>query len=255
VSLESRNSPVHPLEALDRPATEWRLVSRSPAMAELLAGMERLADWHGPVLITGESGAGKEVAARRLHRLGPGRKGPLLKLGCSHLLAEEVTEGEAWAGAGEVLLDEIGDLPAGSQACLDRALESGRLASPGRPRLVALTHRDLESLAGDGRFHAGLASRLAAAVLRVPPLRQRREDLPVLVERLLGDLSRRKGLPEARLSRAALRAIHAHPWPGNVRELLNALSFALMLRPAGGVIGPEHLPPHLGPGKGPSTAG
>lgn len=247
MSLDRPRPHPRPPRETALPAADWRLVGRSPAMAGLLAELERLADWQGPVLITGESGAGKEVVARRLHRLGPRRREPLVKLGCSHLLAEEVASGRAWgrAAAGEVLLDEIGDLPAGSQAALDRALESGCLAA-GRPRLAALTHRDLERLAGDGRFHAGLASRLAAAVLRVPPLRQRREDLPLLVERLLDDLCRRKGLPEARLDGAALELVYAHPWPGNVRELLNALAYALMLGPPGGLIRPEHLPPHLG---------
>ncbi len=220
------------------------LVGLSPAMAALVDALDGLAKSNTPIMIQGESGAGKELVARLLHQLGPRGKQAIIKLNCATLLPENFRR-EPWSSESQpeadVILDEISDLPMASQKSLANFLEQNRGAGL---RVVALTNRDLGKLANQGNFASALWQRLCTVTLTVPPLRKRQEDLPLLIERLLSDLCLRQGRPVARLDRDALELLRAHSWPGNVRELINALEYALMLAPQG-LIQAGHLPPSL----------
>ena len=243
------------------------LTGRSPAMRELYRMMELVARSDATVMILGESGIGKDLVARGIHALGPRAAGPFVRLSCAALHDDPLEPGlfgrpADAAGAprapgrieeaegGTLLLDEVGDLEPRDQARLLRCLE-GRAAAGAEPRagfrLLCTSHRDLRQLVADGRFRADLYFRLAVFPLRVPPLRDRAEDLPLLAARHLAA----RGIP-ARLSPAALDALRAHAWTGNVRELHNALECAA-LQAAGREIGPEHLPPDVAGSSGPEA--
>jgi two-component system response regulator HydG len=226
------------------------LLGRSRAIDELRTVIARLAPSSAPCLVLGESGAGKELVARALHEASDRRDAPFVAVNCS-ALPEALLESElfghvrgAFTGAasdrrgllveadhGTLLLDEIGDMPAGLQTKLLRVLQDGDVRPVGADvartvdvRIVAATHRDLETLIDGGGFRADLYYRLNVATIRVPPLRQRRDDVPVLVEHFLA-LARARN-PHSRVAGftdAALAALRNAPWPGNVRELQNAV--------------------------------
>jgi DNA-binding NtrC family response regulator len=250
--------------ALDPPAL---LDSRSPAMLCLLETARRVADSDVTVLLLGESGTGKNVLARAIHEWSPRRVGPLVTVACT-TLAEHLLESElfghvkgaftgAWkdkpgrleaAAGGTVFLDEVGELPGELQAKLLRFLEERRFERVGEgrtlevdARIVAATNRDLEGEVRAGRFRSDLYYRLAVVPLRLPPLRERREDLDLLVEHLLSTLAAKHRRRAPRLEPAARDALGAHSWPGNVRELANALERALVLS-RGDAIRAEDLP-------------
>jgi transcriptional regulator with AAA-type ATPase domain len=235
-----------------------------------LAKFERLSRTRHEVLIEGESGAGKEVLARLLHERS-GRRGPLVSLNCA-ALSETLLDDEifghvrgAFSGAqadrqgllraadgGTLFLDEVGDMPAALQAKLLRVLEDGKVRPIGGEtetqvdvRVVAATHSDLRALVGEGRFRHDLLGRLGLLAVRVPPVRERREDLGLLVQGVLGAVE--GGLGRIRFDLEALRLVLLHPWPLNVRELRRALLAAVDLARADGegaiAIGPQHLPP------------
>jgi NtrC-family two-component system response regulator AlgB len=261
--------------ALDAPAL---LDSRDPAMRRAIETARRAADSDATVLLLGESGTGKNVLARAIHAWSPRRAGPFVTISCT-TLAEHLLESElfghvkgaftgAWkdkpgrlesAAGGTLFLDEVGDLPPELQAKLLRFLEERRFERVGDTRtveidarLVAATNRDLDAEVATGRFRADLFYRLAVVALRLPPLRERREDLPALADHLLATLAARHGRALPRLSPEARAALAAYGWPGNVRELANALERALVLSP-GDAIGVESLPdPVLAP---PAPAG
>ncbi len=219
------------------------LVGSSPAMRELFGVVKAVAPTHATVLLTGESGTGKEVVARTLHQLS-GRQGRLEVFDAAatdpamvrsdlfgHVKgaftgADQPREGAfRRAHQGTLFLDEVGELPLELQARLLRVIESREVQAMGSDervkvsvRLVAATHRDLEAMVRQGTFRADLLHRLSVVPLRVPPLRERRQDLPALVERLLASLDLALVLPEA-----CWAALRAHTWPGNVRELRNVL--------------------------------
>jgi DNA-binding NtrC family response regulator len=227
------------------------------------------------VLVTGESGTGKELVARALHDASRRRTGPFIALNCS-ALPGELVESEmfghvrgAFTGAdrdrpglfeaasgGTLFLDEIGDLAAGAQAKLLRALEERVVTRVGeaRPRevdvrIVAATNRPLERLE-DGVFRADLLYRLRVIQIELPPLRERREDIPALAVHLLRDLADRHGRRIESLSDDARQALLAHDWPGNVRELRNALERAVVLADGPGLTAGD-LPTSVTAGGGP----
>lgn len=247
------------------------LVGRSPQMLALFNLIRSAADSDAPVLIQGESGTGKEMIANALHRLGPRAAAPFIKVNCASL-NESLLESElfghvkgAFTGAdkarqgrfeaaagGDFMLDEVGDLPHQTQVKLLRVLQEkviekvgDHVPIPVDVRVISATNKDLRGLVDDGTFREDLFYRVAVIPIRVPPLRERREDIPLLVETFVLRIAKKTGKAIAGLSRAAMDIMLAYHWPGNVRELINVIEYAFVLCP-GGAIQPEHLPESLG---------
>jgi DNA-binding NtrC family response regulator len=264
-----------PAEGTDLPsAAGWR----SPAMQALDAALHRLAPAAASVLLLGESGAGKEVAARRLHALGPRAPAPFVALNCAaiprDLLESEVFGHERGAftgahgrrigaaeraGEGTLLLDEVAELDLALQAKLLRLIEDRRFTRVGgsqelplRARIVAATNADLAARVAQGRFRDDLYWRLAVVELRVPPLRERLEDIPPLADALLAGAAREAGRTDLHFTPEAAAALEAHAWPGNVRELRNRIERAALLV-EGTAIAPQDLFAEKGPPAPPVT--
>ena len=242
----------------------------SPAMKELMRTAARAARGVIPLLLLAETGAGKEVLARTLHEASPRAAAPMLSVNCAAIpetLLESTLFGHekgAFTGAhsqhrgvfesasgGTVFLDEIGELPLSAQAALLRVLESKTLTRVGGTkelnvdvRIIAATHRDLRSMVEQGRFREDLLYRLNAMTLEIPPLRARKEDLPLLVQRFLAEAAERNGIAQPSVSTEAMTLLAAHSWPGNVRELKNVIERAVVICEST-VIGVEDLPLHL----------
>ncbi len=239
----------------------WRLgrsqelVGDSAPMSNLRALIARVAPTSSTVLITGESGTGKELVARQIHARSARQQGPFVAVNCS-AIPETLLESELFgyrrgafsgadrdkrglvelAGGGTLLLDEIGDLPLDLQPKLLRALERREIlplgASRPRPidvRFLAATHRSLETMVEEGHFRADLYYRLNLFELRVPPLRDRVEDIPALAEHFRCCFGPELGPGVLRVGSEALLALRHHPWKGNVRELENVMRRALVL--------------------------
>lgn len=251
------------LGKLDARAQFPDMVGESRVMRAVFSQILKVAPTETTVLLLGESGTGKELAARSVHAKSGRAGGPFVAVNCAAippgLLESELFGHEkgAFTGAhcrkagrfeqasgGTLFLDEIGDMPLETQAKILRVLETHlveRVGGSGRPlsvdvRVVAATHRDLPAMIETGRFREDLFHRLNVFPLCLPPLRERREDIALLADRLLDDIR-----PGATLSVAALQRLLAHDWPGNVRELKNALERASVLAGEAS-IGPEHLP-------------
>jgi DNA-binding NtrC family response regulator len=250
------------------------VIASSPAMAALFQKLERVAAAEAPVLVQGESGTGKELVARALHRLSPRRDKPFVAINCS-AIPETLFESEvfghqrgAFTGANErriglveaadggvIFLDEIAEMSPGAQAKILRAIETGEIRRVGESRsirvdvrVVAATNRDLQAEVASGRFREDLYYRLAAVTLRVPPLRERVDDIEPLARHFLRTLPVRERRVHD-ISPQALAALRAYPWPGNVRELRNCVEAVLILAP-GPRIELEDLPPSVrGKGK------
>ena len=245
-----------------------RIVGRTPVMQQVFRALERVATSRANVLLTGESGTGKELAARAIHGLGPRASGPFVAVNCGaipeHLIESELFGHErgAFTGAherrigrfeaaseGTLFLDEIGELAPTVQVKLLRALQERvieRLGS-GDPiavdvRVVSATNRNLEHEVEVGRFRADLFYRIHVVPIEMPPLRDRREDVRLLVGHTLGRLRKEGALDrEVRISPGALAALERYDWPGNVRELENAIEHGLALC-AGDIIDLDDLP-------------
>jgi two-component system response regulator PilR (NtrC family) len=250
------------------------IAGSSAAMHNVRTHVQRVAPSMAPVLVLGESGTGKELVARALHACSHRGDGPFVAVNCG-AIPDTLIEAEffgvrkgAYTGAtadrpgyfqaahgGTLFLDEIGDLPLPMQAKLLRAIQERAVRPLGSTqeeatdvRIVSATHHDLARAVHDGRFRQDLYYRLNVIELRIPPLRERREDLPALAQAILQRLAQRHGHATAPcLSPAALQQLASYPFPGNVRELENILERALALYP-GPTLGPEaiHLP-NLGP--------
>jgi two-component system NtrC family response regulator len=255
---------------------EGDLVGSSAAMRDIQKSIGKLADSDATVLLLGETGTGKEVVARAIHRHGRRAQAPFVPVNCAAVpaeLLETLLFGHvrgAFTGAiadragsfreaqgGTLFLDEIGDMDLAMQAKLLRALQE-RVVTPvgGRPvpidvRVIAATHRDLQLAVRDGRFRQDLYYRLGVVPVDLPPLRERPADIIPLSEHFLA-LSANGGVPK-HLSAGAAAKLLAHPWPGNIRELLNAMkrSATLVSRP---VIGAEDLAFLVPPGHTPADA-
>ena len=246
------------------------MVGKSKNMQEVYALMQRAAESDITVLIQGESGTGKELVAKLIHYNSPRKTGPFVAVNCA-AIPEALIESElfghergAFTGAstrrigqfehaqgGTVLLDEIGDMPLALQAKLLRVLEEreiqrvgGTATIPIDIRVIAATNRDLESAVKDGGFRADLFYRLAAFPLVIPPLREHREDIPLLVSHFLQDYAERANETMRGISPAALQTLLAYDWPGNVRELRNAIERALLLETTDR-LQVSNLPPQL----------
>jgi PAS domain S-box-containing protein len=248
-----------------------RLVGRDPRMRELYSLIADVAGSEATVLIRGESGTGKELVARALHDASGRAGGPFVQVNCS-ALSEQLLESElfghvrgAYTGAvsdrrgrfadasgGTIFLDEIGDVSPVVQVKLLRVLQERVIERVGdnKPqpvdvRIVSATNRDLELLLATGRMREDFYYRIRVVSLVVPPLRERREDIPLLAAHILERIARRENLaaPPA-VSESAMAVLMAHDWPGNVRELENALEHALVLA-RGAPLAAIHLPPEL----------
>lgn len=242
------------------------IIGESPAMRRLFETVGRIAPRDITVLLRGETGTGKELVAKLLHAESPRAAKPLVRFNCA-AIPSELAEAElfghtrgAFTGAsqarggyfteadgGTLVLDEVGELPLPMQAKLLRALQEGEIQPVGAARVervdvrvVACTNRDLEGDAKQGRFRADLYYRLAVVDLVVPPLRNRREDIPALVVEFARRYGERYGVPDVRVSPALVELMRTAEWPGNVRQLENTIARMVALSTTG-ELGPELL--------------
>ena len=226
------------------------MIGRSPLMLEVFAKIRRIAPHFQSVLVTGETGTGKELVAKALHRLSPVAAAPFAVCNCSALV-ETLLESELfgytrgaftgatqdkqgifeYANGGTVFLDEVGELPLAAQAKLLRVLQNHEVQRVGSPatrhvdvRVIAATHRDLRSMVAEGTFREDLFYRLSVVEISVPRLAQRKEDLPLLQRHFLEKYSTRYKRDITGITRRAQTRLAAHHWPGNVRELENVIS-------------------------------
>ncbi|HQT39720.1 MAG TPA: nitrogen regulation protein NR(I) [Acidocella sp.] len=235
-------------EAPKNPDEALPLIGRSPAMQEIYRIIARLTTTDLTVMVNGESGAGKELVARALHDYGRRRAGPFVAINMA-AIPRELIESElfghergAFTGAtnrhvgrfeqangGTLFLDEIGDMPPEAQTRLLRVLQEGEFTTVGgrqpiraNARIVAATHRDLRALIRSGQFREDLFYRLNVVPIRLPPLRERADDIPVLAQHFLNKAAA-EGLPVKTLDQGAMAMLSAYRWPGNVRELENLI--------------------------------
>ncbi len=281
-ALERRNFAPPPLPSAmvqGRPeAGGLVIVGHSPAIIEVMKTVARVAPSQATVLITGETGTGKELIAQAIHSYSDRAAHHFVAVNCS-ALAEGVLESElfghvkgAFTGAagarpglfreadrGTIFLDEIGDVSSAMQSRLLRVLQEREILPVGADapirvdvRVLAATHQNLEALVLSGRFRGDLFYRLNVVTIELPPLRERLQDLPLLVHYFLRSLAAQHGREPVALDPEAESCLLGYSWPGNVRELQNVLERALVLA-AQGVIGPEHLPADLRVGAGATT--
>jgi two-component system nitrogen regulation response regulator GlnG len=255
------------------------ILGQAPAMQEVFRAIGRLAQSHATVLITGESGTGKELVARALHRHSPRAARGFIAINTAaipkDLLESELFGHErgAFTGAqsmrrgrfeqaegGTLFLDEIGDMPQELQTRLLRVLSDGQFYRVGghtplaaNVRVIAATHQDLEARVKQGLFREDLYHRLNVIRLRLPSLRERRDDIPPLARHFLSKSARELGVDGKRLSEGAMQFLAAQDWPGNVRQLENLCHWVTVMAP-GQVVEVKDLPPEVR-GEGPAAAG
>jgi transcriptional regulator with GAF, ATPase, and Fis domain len=231
------------------------IVGRSPALRRVVERLRQVADTSAPVLLLGETGTGKELMARVLHAHSPRHNQPFIAVNCAALPATLIAselfghEKGAFTGAtqgrpgrfeladqGTLLLDEIGELEPNLQTALLRVLENGEIQRLGSTvtrkvdvRIIAATNRNLHRDVRDGRFRSDLYYRLSVFPIETPPLRDRREDIPLLVWHFIQSRQRSLGRTIQKIPKAAMAALEAYDWPGNVRELQNVIERALIL--------------------------
>jgi len=233
------------------------LVGRSPILEGVRALVRRVAATDSRVLITGESGTGKELVAVAIHGLSPRNRGPFVRINCA-AIPRDLIESEMFghekgsftgatrqrrgkfelAHSGTLFLDEVGDLTPEAQAKLLRAIEAGEIERVGGSelipvdvRILSATNHDLQAEVDEGRFREDLFFRLHVMPINIPPLRQRREDIPLLVAHFVDRFRTRHGLRAPSFSDSAMKTLVAYGWPGNVRELGNAIERLMILFP------------------------
>jgi len=254
-------------ETAPDPDVDGAIVGSCPAMREVYKAIGRVAAQNVPVLITGESGTGKELVARAIYQHGPRAKAPFLALNCA-AIPEQLLESElfghekgAFTGAdrrrigkfeqvsgGSLFLDEIGDMPLALQAKILRLLQDQSFERVGGNetvrtdvRLIAATHRDLTAWSAEEKFRPDLYHRLGVFTIHLPPLRERGDDLPMLVRHYLRRFSRELGREIREVAPEAVERLRNYPWPGNIRELQSVLKQAL-LQASGTILLPAFLP-------------
>ena len=263
------------LAALQQPGTANPFLGESAAIRELEQQTLRMLEWDSPILILGDTGAGKGVLARWIHAHGPRADEPFVNVNCAGL-SRELLESElfgyergAFTGAvnakpgllevgnrGIVFLDEIGDMDMSIQPKLLKAIEEKSFRRLGAVRdrsvdirLIASTNLDLEALVQTKRFRDDLYYRVSTLTLRLPPLRERRQDIPLLARTILDGICARMGKQDVHLDDDSIAALQAYPWPGNIRELANVLERAMILQRGGRL-----RPPDLGLGARPAVS-
>lgn len=260
---------LHPGEPMALPAFEG-IIGRSPPMREVFTHIRRIAPFYTAALITGETGTGKDLVARALHRLSPVSTGRFVVLNCSAVV-ETLFESEIFghvkgsftgattdkprffehADGGTLFLDEIGDMPLATQAKLLRVLQNQEVQRVGsltmhkvNVRVIAATNHDLQALIQKKLFRPDLYYRLSMVEIRMPRLLDRREDLPLLTQHFIARFAAEYGKRIHGLSHSARVRLAAHSWHGNVRELENVIGHAAMMT-AGGTIEVSDFPPYL----------
>ena len=235
---------------------QYEIVGSSRAIRQVIERLEKVAPTPARVLITGENGTGKELVARAIHALSPRAAGPFVEVNCA-AIPSELIESELFghvkgsftgafadragkfelADGGTLFLDEVGDMSLSAQAKVLRALQEGVISRVGSGkmltvdvRVIAATNKHIEQEIRDGRFREDLLYRLNVVPIDVPPLRERRGDIPQLVAHFAAEL-RRVGLPPKEIEPAAVQRLAAHDWPGNIRELKNGVERLLILAP------------------------
>ena len=267
VAEASQKAPMD-AAALER---ETGIVGRSQPMVELFRMLDRIRGSNATVLVLGENGTGKELVAKAIHRMSGRSRGPFVATNCSafndNLLESELFGHKrgSFTGAvsdkpglfqvadgGTFFLDEVGDMSPALQVKLLRVLQEGVFLPVGATdpkrvdvRIVAATNRDLHKMVQEGRFRQDLYYRLHVVQVRVPPLRERKDDIPLLVDYFLRRLAERDGRSKA-LSKAAYDRLREHSWPGNVRELENEIERLWVLSGDEALIGEEYLTPSIG---------
>jgi PAS domain S-box-containing protein len=243
------------------------ILGTSPPMQQIFDLISSAAQSEAPVIIYGDSGTGKELVAAAIHKLGVRRKGPFIKVNCA-ALSESLLESElfghvkgAFTGAdrtrigrfeaangGDIFLDEIGDLPLSTQVKLLRVLQEKEIEKVGdhHPlsidvRILAATNKDLNRLMEEGRFRHDLYYRIGVIPIMLPPLRERREDIPLLVESFINRIRLKTDKPISGMSREAMELLMDYDWPGNVRELINVIEYAFVLCSEGEIL-PDQIP-------------
>jgi DNA-binding NtrC family response regulator len=260
--LENRN-----LRRTNDPGAPSGMIGQSAAMKDVLETIRRVASLPSHILITGESGTGKELVARAIHEQGSRAKAPFVPINCA-AIPETLLESELFghakgaftgavdnkegllktAGEGTIFLDELGEMPLSVQSKLLRAIETREIQPVGstrriqiQARVVVATNRNLLEEAKASRFREDLYYRLAVVEIRVPPLRERPEDIPLLANHFVAKYARDLGRPVRSISREALRLLSGHDWKGNIRELSNAIERAVIFAGAE-EIAPADLP-------------
>ena len=246
------------------------MIGKSPAMQKVYELIGSVAKSDIPVIIYGESGTGKELAANAIHDLSDRRNGPFIKVNCA-ALNESLLESElfghvkgAFTGAvktrigrfeaahqGDIFLDEIGDMPLSTQVKLLRVFEDKKIEKVGdnqpvpvNVRIISATNKNLKRLIKQGAFREDLFYRIGVLPIYMPPLRERKQDLPLLINTFLNRIRLKTGKPISAMNQKALELIYDYHWPGNIRELINVIEHAFVLCPEG-EIGPGHLPKNL----------
>jgi two-component system response regulator HydG len=243
------------------------IIGRSPGMLDVYALIRNAAASDAPIIIYGESGTGKELVANAIHHVGRRNKGPFVKVSCA-ALNESLLESElfghvkgAFTGAdrdrrgrfesahkGDLFLDEIGDIPLSTQVKLLRVLQEKEVERVGDhtpiaidARIIAATHRDLERMCREGAFREDLYYRLNVIPIRVPALRERRDDIPLLIDHFVRSVRMRTEKAIQGVTEEAMELLIAYMWPGNIRELVNVIEYAFVVC-HDELIAPRHLP-------------
>ncbi len=270
-ALETSQLKKQVQELQDKSADMPELIGKSSPMNLLRQTIERVAPTNSRVMIIGASGAGKELVARTIHRHSARSKGPFVVVSAAQITSERMevelfgTEGQSGSGrkvgaleeahGGTLYLDEIADMPRDTQNKILRVLvdqkfervDGGQKVSVD-VRVLSSTARDLEKLIADGQFREDLFHRLAVVPIAVPPLSQRREDVPLLIEAFMQQISRQSGIPACRMGEDAMAVLQAHDWPGNVRQLRNNIERLMILSRVGEgeIITADMLPSEIG---------
>ena len=279
--MEKKDQKIFELESrLNQESGFFGMVGRSTPMKTIYQIIEKVADSDAPVIISGESGTGKELVAQAIHELGRRREGPFVKFNCAALnssLCESELFGHtkgAFTGAyrhrigrfeaahgGDIFLDEIGDIPLSVQAMLLRVLELKKFERVGDNRsvhadvrVITATNRNLLEMISQGHFREDLFFRINVVPIHLPPLRERREDIPLLTETFIQELRSKNGKAIMGVAPDLMALFMNYRWPGNVRELKSVLEYAFCIAPPG-IIKLEHIPAYIPLPDEPKSAG